>query len=61
MQKYKIFKTTKEKNIFGYASLEQKMACGMGVCQGCAVKISNAYKMVCKDGPVFSINDIYFE
>lgn len=57
----KVINIAKGKNIFGYASLEQKMACGMGVCQGCAVKINNTYKMVCKDGPVFSINDIYFE
>ena len=57
----KVTDIAKEKNISGYASLEQKMACGTGVCQGCAVKINNVYKMTCKDGPVFSINDISFE
>lgn len=57
----KVIDIAKEKNIPGYASLEQKMACGIGTCQGCAVKINNAYKMTCKDGPVFSINDISFE
>ena len=37
-------------------SLETPMACGMGVCQGCAVakKDGSGYLLVCKDGPVFS-------
>ncbi len=36
-------------------SLETPMACGMGVCQGCAVqkKDGSGYLLVCKDGPVF--------
>ncbi|MDR3113560.1 MAG: hypothetical protein LBU09_04215 [Endomicrobium sp.] len=37
------------------------MACGFGVCQGCAVEVKNKdtkYKMVCKDGPVFNAEDI---
>ena len=56
----KVSEIVKEKNISGYASLEEKMACGVGNCQGCAVKINNAYKMVCKDGPIFPIEDIVF-
>jgi dihydroorotate dehydrogenase electron transfer subunit len=42
-------------------SLEEKMACGFGVCQGCPVEVKNKdtkYKMVCKDGPVFNAEDI---
>lgn len=42
-------------------SLEEKMACGLGVCQGCPVEIKNKdtkYKLVCKDGPVFNAEDI---
>ncbi len=38
-------------------SLEAYMACGIGVCYGCAVAIREGdevvYKTVCKDGPVF--------
>ena len=41
-------------------SLETSMACGLGACQGCAVKSSSkenqAYYHVCKDGPVFDVN-----
>ncbi|MDD4204609.1 MAG: dihydroorotate dehydrogenase electron transfer subunit [Candidatus Delongbacteria bacterium] len=43
-------------------SLETPMACGMGVCQGCAVKKrdSEGYYLVCKDGPVFYSDQIVF-
>lgn len=42
-------------------SLEEKMGCALGVCQGCPVEVKNKdtkYKMVCKDGPVFMGEDI---
>jgi len=43
-------------------SLEAYMACGLGACQGCAVKASSMekrdYLHVCKDGPVFSTEAI---
>ena len=54
----KVISIAKDNNISGYASLEEKMACGVGNCQGCAVKISGKHKMVCKDGPVFDIAEI---
>jgi len=45
-----------------YVSLEKTMACGIGVCLGCAVKTGHgekaAYRMVCSDGPVFDSVDI---
>ena len=38
------------------------MACGVGVCLGCPVKVkTGGYKMVCKDGPVFNAEDISWE
>lgn len=53
----------KENNIPLEVSLEEYMACGIGVCYGCAVQVvSNddqpLYKRVCKDGPVFNANEI---
>ncbi|MDD5173510.1 MAG: dihydroorotate dehydrogenase electron transfer subunit [Candidatus Omnitrophica bacterium] len=40
-------------------SMEERMACGVGVCLGCPVKAkSGGYKMVCKDGPVFDSKEI---
>lgn len=37
-----------------YASLERNMRCGIGVCQHCTC----GTKYVCKDGPVFSLEEI---
>jgi dihydroorotate dehydrogenase electron transfer subunit len=40
-------------------SMEEHMACGVGVCLGCPVKVTGGgYKMVCKDGPVFDAKEI---
>ena len=39
-------------------SLEVRMGCGLGVCYGCTVKTKNGLKQVCKDGPVFNLEDI---
>lgn len=44
------------------ASLEGRMACGVGVCQGCPIQMtSGVVKMVCSDGPVFPLQEIVFE
>lgn len=50
-----------EKDLRGYVSLEENMACGFGVCLGCAVKTIHGYKRVCKEGPVFPIEEIVWE
>jgi dihydroorotate dehydrogenase electron transfer subunit len=43
------------------ACLEERMACGTGVCQGCAVKMrSGSLGMVCSDGPVFPLEEVDF-
>lgn len=53
-------------------SLENRMACGIGVCMGCVQKIKGAapgdesgsnwhHERVCKDGPVFNAEDIVWE
>jgi len=42
-------------------SVEERMACGMGLCFGCVVATgdeTNPYKRVCKEGPVFSLWDL---
>ncbi|MDO9573133.1 MAG: dihydroorotate dehydrogenase electron transfer subunit, partial [Candidatus Omnitrophota bacterium] len=43
-----------ENNIDSQLSLEEHMACGIGACLGCVVSTKSGYKRVCKDGPVFS-------
>jgi dihydroorotate dehydrogenase electron transfer subunit len=47
-------------------SLEERMACGVGACLGCAVAVKQTnsaigYKRVCADGPVFDINEIVWK
>ena len=39
-------------------SLEERMACGMGVCLSCAVRTRSGVKRVCRDGPVFDLADL---
>ncbi|MDD5194551.1 MAG: dihydroorotate dehydrogenase electron transfer subunit [Candidatus Omnitrophica bacterium] len=39
-------------------SFEQFMGCGLGVCCGCAIETTGGYKKVCKDGPVFDLQEI---
>ena len=47
-------------------SMEQRMACGFGVCQSCAVQCrvtsstETIYKLCCKDGPVFDSREVVF-
>jgi dihydroorotate dehydrogenase electron transfer subunit len=48
----------RDHNIKGFASLEENMACGFGACLGCAVETVHGYKRVCKEGPVFPIEEI---
>ena len=56
------------------ASLEENMGCGVGACLGCVVKVKSkkpstlnfqplttnsfVYKRVCKDGPIFDLDDV---
>lgn len=43
-------------------SMEERMACGIGACVGCAVAVRQdggiVYKRVCKDGPVFNAEQV---
>ena len=54
----KIAQMANASNLRCYVSLEGHMACGIGICLGCAVKANNntnkPYYYVCQDGPVFS-------
>lgn len=50
---------THKNGISCQVSLEERMACGVGVCLGCPVKVkAGGYKMVCKDGPVFNAEEL---
>ena len=51
--------TAEEYGLPVQVSVEEYMACGIGVCKGCAVKTKQGIKLVCKDGPVFDAEEIF--
>jgi dihydroorotate dehydrogenase electron transfer subunit len=71
-----IAKVAADKKIDCQISMEEMMACGIGLCQSCAVKCvapagggipagdksqkGENYKLCCKDGPVFDAKEIVF-
>ena len=42
-------------------SLEVRMGCGIGACYGCTIKTKKGLKQVCRDGPIFELDDIMWE
>lgn len=63
----RVAEIAKYKKIPCQVSLEERMACGMGVCRGCVVKvklksedgkIKRVYKDTCVEGPVFEAEEI---
>lgn len=60
-----VAKFAEEKGIECQISLEERMACGIGACLGCAVKLKNENGEeynghVCKDGPVFDYKKVVY-
>jgi len=55
-----------DKHIDCQVSMERRMACGIGLCQSCAVECrvtgsdETIYKMCCQDGPVFDAGELVF-
>jgi dihydroorotate dehydrogenase electron transfer subunit len=62
----KIAEIAKIQDMDCQVSLERMMACGIGVCQSCAVECivpgskETVYKLCCEDGPVFDSKEIVF-
>jgi len=45
-----------------FVSLENPMACGFGVCLGCAApRREGGFSLVCRQGPVFGSTEIDWE
>lgn len=53
-----ICRLSEKYNIPAEISLEEHMACGIGVCLGCVVNTKKGYNRVCKEGPVFEAKEI---
>jgi len=55
-----IKKLSETLNVKAELSLEGPMACGFGICQGCAIKAADreGYYLICKDGPIFDSSKV---
>ena len=55
----------KERGVECQISLEERMACGIGACLGCACKLladgREYLGHVCKDGPVFPYQNVVLD
>lgn len=45
----------------GEVSLDERMACGFGVCMCCSVETKSGAKRICKEGPVFRKEDLIWK
>lgn len=57
------YSIAKESSSPCWVSVEQVMACGVGACMGCVVKIRSPqkYARACKEGPVFNGDELDWE
>lgn len=56
-----VAKFAKSEGYYCEVSLENKMACGLGACLCCVEDTKQGNVCVCKDGPVFNINDLSWQ
>lgn len=45
----------------GEVSLESRMGCGFGACMCCSIETKDSAKRICKDGPVFSKDELIWK
>lgn len=45
----------------GELSLDERMACGFGVCMCCSLETRDGAKRICKDGPVFTKEELIWK
>jgi len=53
-----LWEKTKSSGEYSFAA---RMGCGFGACMGCTMKTASGFKRVCKDGPVFTREEILWE
>ncbi|NOH16837.1 dihydroorotate dehydrogenase electron transfer subunit [Clostridium cochlearium] len=54
-----LYNKTKNSKAKLYVSMENRMACGVGVCLVCTCKTKKGNKRACKEGPVFLGEDVF--
>jgi len=63
---HRVAQIAEERDLWAQLSLESPMACGFGICVGCAVAVKAdcpegfIYQKVCTDGPIFWGNQLYW-
>jgi len=61
-----VARIAEQRDIDCQVSMERRMACGIGLCQSCAVECriegsqETVYKLCCQDGPVFDARHVVF-
>lgn len=45
----------------GQLSLDERMACGFGICMCCSLETRSGAKRICKEGPVFSKDELIWK
>ncbi len=54
-----VARIARDRGVPCFLSLEEQMACGIGVCLGCAIPArSRPFRYVCSNGPVFDAADV---
>ena len=56
-----VAKFAAEKNIPCEVSFEKRMACGLGACLSCSIDTTDGRKKVCKDGPIFDAQKVFYD
>lgn len=51
----------KKYHFHAYVSLEERMGCGIGSCKGCVIQTKHGYQRVCKEGPVFPLEEVVLD
>ena len=44
-----------------YISWEERMGCGIGLCQGCVIKTLSGFVRTCTEGPVFDADEVLWD
>lgn len=61
----KVAQLAKDLKIRSYVAMERVMACSIGVCRGCVIRLYKenqiVYGSVCQDGPVFEGSEVVWE
>ncbi len=52
---------TAVKDVPALYSLEERMGCGFGACMGCSLETKHGPKRICKEGPVFTGEELMWE